>query len=179
MFCEKQDYIFPPLCLNSNLLNHIKQNLFLTQAIASVFAAIIVYVFPSLYATLVCVPCSQLEKLRAALLHIKQTHVRTDHYSGEDNYHYSERHTNISGNVIQHLRKQINDCIRHHQNIQRYDNLWKYVQFKSLSLFRKIMKFNNFSDIMNCWKTQWIFHSVGSFCSVSHRCVSTLSTLRW
>jgi hypothetical protein len=82
-----------------------------------------VFGFPSLYATLVSVTCSQLEKLRAALLDIRQTHIITDHDSGEENYRHSERHNDISEHVFHHMRKQLNACIRHHQNIQRYDHV--------------------------------------------------------
>ena len=85
-----------------------------------------------------CVACSQLEKLRAALLDIRQTHVITDHYSGEDNYHHhhhhhhSEQHNDISEHVSQHMRKQLKDCLRHHQNIQRYDHVWKCILYECL-----------------------------------------------
>jgi len=91
---------------------------------ATFIATLIMFGFPSLYATLVIVPCSQLEKLRAALLDISQSQIINDHDSGEENYHlHSELHTDISENVTKHMRKQLNDCIRHHNNIQRYDHV--------------------------------------------------------
>jgi len=96
--------------------------------------------FPSLYATLVSVSCSQLEKLRTALLDIRQLNVITDQESEENNYlHHSERHTDSSDHVIHHMWKQLNDCILHHQNIKRYDHEWKCIQILCLSLFQKII----------------------------------------
>ena len=107
----------------------INSNVFLTQVIASFFILFIMFGFPSLYATLMIVPCSQLEKLRAALLDIRQA---------QDNYHHhSGRHTDISEHVFQQMRKQLNDCICHHQNILRYDHVWTCIQFECVSLFWK------------------------------------------
>jgi len=118
--------IFFLLCVLTEIcLIRLNTNISLTQAIASFFGTLIAFGFPSLYATLVIVACSQLEKLRAALLDIKQTHVISDHYSGEDNHHHhnhhhyhSERHLDISEHVFQHMQKQLKDCLRHHQKIQ-------------------------------------------------------------
>jgi hypothetical protein len=75
---------------------------------------------PSLYATLVCVACSQLEKLRAALLDIRQTHVtaewdcgtQTDEQEGEGQAHASQE-------VFRHMQKQLIKCIRQHQKTKR------------------------------------------------------------
>ena len=107
----------------------INSNVFLTQVIASFFGLFILYGFPSLCATLMIVPCSQLEKLRAALLDIRQA---------QDNYHHhSGRHTDISEHVFQHIQKQLNNCICHHQNILRYDHVWTCIQFESVPLFQK------------------------------------------
>jgi hypothetical protein len=105
-------------------LNQIKQKRFSHAG----RCIIVLSAFPSLYATLVTVACSQLEKLRTSLLVIRQSHVITDHDSGEDNYHHhhhthSERHTDISEHVFQHTRRQLNDYLRHHQNIKWYDHV--------------------------------------------------------
>jgi hypothetical protein len=117
-------YIFLLCVLKIKYKITLNRNAFLTQAIASFFAALIEFGFPSLYATLVCVACSQLEKLRAALLDIRQSHVITDPYSGEDNYQrHREWQNDTSEEVFQNIRQQLNDCIRHHQNIQRYDHV--------------------------------------------------------
>jgi len=49
-----------------------------SQDMAAIFVSCLYFGFPSLYTTLVCVACSQLEKLRAALLEIRQTHVKSE-----------------------------------------------------------------------------------------------------
>jgi hypothetical protein len=83
-----------------------------------VFAAIVIACvfggFQSLYATLVCIACSQLEKLRAALLDIRQTHVTAewDCVAESDQQEAQE--------LFHHMQKQLNNCIRHHQEIKRY-----------------------------------------------------------
>jgi hypothetical protein len=72
--------------------------------------------FTSLYATLVYVACGQLEKLRATLLDIRQTNVPSEQDisagAGQHECHASE-------DIFRHMQKQLNDCIRHHQEIQR------------------------------------------------------------
>jgi hypothetical protein len=137
--CENLEYFFFLYASTVICQIRINRNVLFTQVIVSFFVAFLMFGFPSLYATLMSVPCSQLEKFRAALLDIRQSHVITDHESGEDNYHHSERHTDSSEHVFQHMREQLNDCIRHHQNIKRYDHEWKCIQFECLSLFRKII----------------------------------------
>jgi hypothetical protein len=90
------------------------------KVFASILIACVFGGFLSLYATLVCVACSQLEKLRAAILAIRQTHVTseqdrgdvTDQQEGEGQAHSSEE-------LFRHMQKQLNDCIRHHQDIIR------------------------------------------------------------
>jgi hypothetical protein len=78
--------------------------------------------FPSLYAMLVCAACSQLEKLRAAILDIRQTHVtskqdcgaETDQQDGQ-----GQGQVRTTEELFGHMQKQLNDCIRHHQQIIR------------------------------------------------------------
>jgi hypothetical protein len=67
--------------------------------------------FQALYATLVCVACSQLEKLRANLLRIGEGRVRTK----QDSDDIMET---VPGS--EEIQKQLIDCIRHHQTIQLY-----------------------------------------------------------
>jgi hypothetical protein len=62
----------------------------------------------------VCVACSQLEKLRAALLDIRQTHVTAERDCG------TEGQARASEELFRHMQKQLNNCIRHHQLIKRY-----------------------------------------------------------
>jgi len=56
----------------------------------TLFISCLVFSFPSLYAALVCVACSQLEKLRLVLLEIIQTHGtfdQTDQQADEGHTH--------------------------------------------------------------------------------------------
>jgi hypothetical protein len=77
--------------------------------------------FINLYTTLVCVACSQLEKLRLTLLDIRQTHVISQHHY-RDEIQSSDAHEQpkLSEESFRHMQEQLNDCIRHHQQIQRY-----------------------------------------------------------
>jgi hypothetical protein len=91
------------------------------QGIASLFVICLFIGFQSLYATLVCVACSQLEKLAVALSDIRQTHV-TLQQDSEDRARQQTRQgqTHISVELFHHMQKQLNDCIRHHQQIKQY-----------------------------------------------------------
>jgi hypothetical protein len=64
--------------------------------------------FPSLVTILISVACSQLEKVKAAILDIRQQLV-TSHHGLEDKYY------NAIANCD--LQAKINACIRHHQEI--------------------------------------------------------------
>jgi len=87
---------------------------------ASIFIASLYFGFQSLYATLVCVACSQLEKLRAALLDIRQTHGTSLHdCGGETNEREAARQKNSHSEQFRHMQEQLNNCIRHHQEIKR------------------------------------------------------------
>jgi hypothetical protein len=68
----------------------------------------ITFGFPSLVTTLISVASSQFEKLKAAILDIRQQHV-TSHHGLED-----ERDNEIAN---WDLQAKINACIRHHQEI--------------------------------------------------------------
>ena len=79
-----------------------------------------IYAFESLFATLVCVAGSQLEKLRAALLDIRQTHGTSLHDCGGDtNAREAAGENNTHSEQFRHMQKQLNNCIRHHQEIKR------------------------------------------------------------
>lgn len=77
----------------------------------------------SLYATLVCVACSQLEKLRAALLGIRQTQDMSEQH-GRDGTHQQDGQgqTLAPKEVFRLVQKKLNNCVRHHQEIKRYVN---------------------------------------------------------
>jgi hypothetical protein len=76
--------------------------------------------FPSLYATLVCVAEVQLEKLRAALLDIGQTHgTSLQDCGGETDEREAAGQKNTHSAQFRHMQEQLNNCIRHHQEIKR------------------------------------------------------------
>jgi hypothetical protein len=78
------------------------------QCFASVLAAVIQFVYPSLVITLIAVACSQFDKLKAAILDIGQQHI-TPHHRQED----GQDHTIADRN----LQARLNACIRHNQDI--------------------------------------------------------------
>jgi hypothetical protein len=64
--------------------------------------------FLSLVTTFIAVACSQIEKVKAAILDIRQQHI-TSYHGLED------EHDNAIANF--ELQAKINACIRHHQEI--------------------------------------------------------------
>jgi len=73
----------------------------------------------NLYATLVCVAGSQLEKLRSALLDIRQTHgISLQYCGGEKDELEAARQKNHS-EQFRPMQEQLKNCIRHHQEIKR------------------------------------------------------------
>jgi len=90
------------------------------QVLASFLMAFSACGFTGLYATLVYVACGQLEKLRANLLDIRQTYVTSEqHIRAETGQHEEEGQGHASEDMFQHMQKQLKNCIRHHQKIQR------------------------------------------------------------
>jgi hypothetical protein len=88
---------------------------------ASLFMVCIYAGLPSLYATLVCVACSQLEKLRASLLDIRQTHDIAEQGCGtQSDQQEAQGQVQKSEELLHHMQKQLSECIRYHQDIQRY-----------------------------------------------------------
>jgi signal transduction histidine kinase len=87
---------------------------------ATVFMMSLYFGFQSLYATLVCVACSQLEKLREALLDIRQTYGKSLQYcGGKSDEREATGQKNIHSEHFRHMQEQLNNCIRHHQEIKR------------------------------------------------------------
>ncbi|XP_033607071.1 uncharacterized protein LOC117282255 [Cryptotermes secundus] len=76
--------------------------------------------FTSLYATLVCIACSQLEKLRANLLDIRQEFGTPAQDSGAETDTEEEEQVQMSQEVFCRMQEQLNDCIRHHQLILEF-----------------------------------------------------------
>jgi hypothetical protein len=77
--------------------------------------------FPLLYATLVIVACSQLEKLRRNLLDIKQELVPTGVESAaKADSDGAEEPVLRSVDGFWRMQTQLNQCVRHHQAILLY-----------------------------------------------------------
>jgi hypothetical protein len=67
-----------------------------------------VFGYISLVTTLIAVACSQFDKLKAAILHIRQKHIMP--HRGQE---IEQDHTIANCE----LQARLNACIRHHQNI--------------------------------------------------------------
>jgi hypothetical protein len=93
-----------------------------SQVLASIFTICLLFGFSGLYATLVYVACGQLEKLRAALLSIRQTYI-TSEQQNRTEAGQQEGQGQGQGHAwegsFRHMQKQLNNCIRHHQDIKR------------------------------------------------------------
>jgi hypothetical protein len=88
------------------------------QFIGGTAFVFIIFPFPGLYATLVCIACSQLEKLRANLLDIRQELDTPAQDSGpETDREEEETQVQTSQEVFCRMQEQLNECIRHHQLI--------------------------------------------------------------
>ncbi|XP_033609384.1 uncharacterized protein LOC111869608 isoform X2 [Cryptotermes secundus] len=87
------------------------------QIFASNFYMGIVFGSQLLYATLVMVACSQLQKLRTNLLGIKQELVPTGADFGSDG---GEEPVSSSEGGFCRMQTQLNECVRHHQAILQY-----------------------------------------------------------
>ncbi|XP_069688265.1 odorant receptor Or2-like [Periplaneta americana] len=88
----------------------------LTQVIGVLGNCSIVYVFPPLYATLVVIACSQLEKVRIALSNIKQQYIAAEITSPND----EQWQLRASDDDFTRMEGQLNKCIRLHQEIIRF-----------------------------------------------------------
>jgi len=63
----------------------------------------------------VCGACSQVEKLRAALLDIRQTHGISEQNCADA----GDQRALTYDEQFRRMQKQLNNCIRHHQQIKR------------------------------------------------------------
>jgi hypothetical protein len=81
---------------------------------------------PSFYGSLVCVACSQLEKLRANLLDIRQKHDTSEQDSVAETDREEGGQAQTSQEVFCRMQEQLNDCIRHHQLIIEQVHFLKY-----------------------------------------------------
>jgi hypothetical protein len=74
-----------------------------------------------LYASIIAITCSQLEKLRSNLLDIRQKPETSEQDSGvETDPEVEETQAHTSQEVFRRMQRQLNDCVRHHQQIIRY-----------------------------------------------------------
>jgi hypothetical protein len=78
------------------------------QCFASLLAVCVECGYMSLVTTLIAVACSQLDKLKAAILNIRQQHIEPQHGQEDE-----QDHTIANWD----LQAKLNACIRHHQNI--------------------------------------------------------------
>jgi hypothetical protein len=80
----------------------------------------IFFVYTSLYVFLVTIACSQLEKLTASLLDIRQTPDIPEKDSCADTANKQEQgHVYATQRTFCRMQKQLNYCIHHHQEILR------------------------------------------------------------
>jgi hypothetical protein len=78
------------------------------QCFTSLLSLGIVCGYMSLVTTLIAVACTQFDKLKAAILDIRQQHITPQHRQEDE-----KEHTIANCN----LQAKLNACIRHHQNI--------------------------------------------------------------
>jgi len=78
------------------------------QSFTSLLVLSIVCGYVSLVTTLIAVACSQFQKLKVAILDIRQQHITPNHGLEDKQVHKA---ANCD------LLKKLNSCIRHHQNI--------------------------------------------------------------
>jgi hypothetical protein len=64
----------------------------------------------SLVTTLIAVACSQFDKLKAAILDIRQQHIMPHHEQDDEQDHQTANSD---------LQEKFNACIRHHQDIMQ------------------------------------------------------------
>jgi len=86
---------------------------------ASIVIVSFYFGYVSLYVTLVCVAGSQLEKIRAALLDIRQTHGTSLQDCGGETDEREAAGQNAHSEQFHQMQEQLNNCIRHHQQIKR------------------------------------------------------------
>jgi len=78
------------------------------QCFTSVLGVSIICGYMSMVTTLIAVACSQFDKLKAAILDIRQQHI-TPHRGQEDEQDHAIANCD--------LQEKLNACIRHHQDI--------------------------------------------------------------
>ncbi|XP_021941233.1 odorant receptor 2a-like isoform X2 [Zootermopsis nevadensis] len=95
----------------------------ITQFVAASVYVCTIFGFLGLYATFTCIACTQLEKLRANIYNIRQKHDTTEQDSGAETDQEEEGKVYTTQQMFCHMQKQLNDCIRHHQEILKF--MWE------------------------------------------------------
>jgi len=78
------------------------------QCFASLVIVGVVCGYMSLVTTLITVACSQFDKLKAAILDIRQQHITPQHRQEDEQ---------VDTTANYKLQAKLNACIRHHQDI--------------------------------------------------------------
>jgi hypothetical protein len=86
---------------------------------AAVFMLSLYFGFTSLYATIVCVAGSQLEKLTSAMMNIRLTHGISLQDCGSEMEEGEAAGQNTPSEQFRHMQEQMNSCISHHQQIKQ------------------------------------------------------------
>jgi TolA-binding protein len=86
---------------------------------ASIVVLSLYFRFKCIYATLVSVAGGQLEKFKAALLDIRKTHGTLRQDCGSDTDEREAAGQNTLSEQFRHMQEQLNNCVRHHQEIKR------------------------------------------------------------
>jgi hypothetical protein len=78
------------------------------QCFASLLAVGIENAYLALVTTLIAVACSQFDKLKEAILDIRQQYITSDHGNEDEQ---------VQTIANRNLQSKLNKCIRHHQSI--------------------------------------------------------------
>ncbi|KAJ4437187.1 hypothetical protein ANN_17322 [Periplaneta americana] len=83
----------------------------ITQVIATFRISALSFALLHLYANLVCIACTQLHKIKDALLHVKQKDMEPEYNKGDG--------IPTEGDE-QRMQNEVKDIVRHHQQVFRY-----------------------------------------------------------
>jgi hypothetical protein len=161
-FISSVSFIWRHSCRKPIFQSIISFRIILTEPIAVFYInisfwqiiATIVYILTfansiGLYASIIAITCSQLEKLRSNLLDIRQKPNTSEQESGaETDREEEETQAHSSQELFRCMQKQLNDCIRHHQQIIRYLYYLRHATFL-LSYFRP-------SKGDDSWEILWV-----------------------
>ncbi|KAJ4437144.1 hypothetical protein ANN_17279 [Periplaneta americana] len=112
----------------------------------------VLYVFPPFYATLVVIACCQFEKLRAMLSDMKQQSTSSV-FSTED----GDEEFKMQKELFIHMRRQLHNCIRLHQQVLRYKNeLEETFSILFVGIFLLLLVALCFTTYSAALVTQWL-----------------------